>query len=316
MKPAILATVLALALAAPAAAQPLPDPEGALVAELVVQAAEPGPAWWRVEDEDTTVYILGVADDRLPAGLSWDRRAFERRMTGANSFIVGTRVGLTAKIRDIPALLKVRDRLRSKTPMEETLSPPLRARFVAARERIGQPAKKYAGWTPLIAGEQLVSDVEAKEGAGGSFTAMAVKEAKRRKVKVVDPVRYDGIPFMRQALDSVTPAIQQQCMEGALKDAEAPSGLRRAAAEGWAKGDVAAALREPRSFDRCILLLGGGTELWNRARDDRTAAIADALKTPGHAVAIVNLRQLLAEDGIIVALRRRGLEVQGPNQPE
>ncbi|NEX95071.1 TraB/GumN family protein, partial [Caulobacter sp. 17J65-9] len=85
-------------------------------------------------------------------------------------------------------------------------------------------------------------------------------------------------------------------------------------AEGWARGDVAAAIGAPRRSDRCLLLLSGGVELRKRALNDQTAAIANALNTPGHAVAVVPLRRLLAEDGVIAALKARGFKVISPGE--
>jgi uncharacterized protein YbaP (TraB family) len=307
----LVAAAAALALWPGAAgAQRLEDPEANIVEELVIQAKEPGPAWWTVSDDDTTVYILGILDDRMPAGVTWDRRFLDRRLKGANSLIVGTRVSLSAKLKDIPALLRARKQLRSKTPLETTLPEPLRVRFVAARERAGLPAAKYAGWAPLLAGQQLTDDVRQKEGVTRVVDPI-LKAARREKVKIVDPARYEAMPFVRTALASLTPAVHEQCLDGALDDLEAPTARRRAAAQGWASGDVAAALTEPRSFEKCLLLLGGGSELWRRVNRDNAAAIAAALEKPGHSVAIVSLRPLLAEGGVVQELERRGLEVTG-----
>lgn len=302
-----------LALALPAAAQPLPDPEGAIVEELVVQALEPGPAWWRVSDADSTVYILGVAGDRMPAGVGWDQTFLEKRLTGANGLIVGTRVALTGKLRDIPALLKARAQLRSKTPLEESLDPALRARFVAAREKTGKPASRYAGWQPLVAGTLLLQDRGGKSAEPG-VTETVLKLAKARKIKTIEPARYDAVPFMRSAMGSLTPAIHRQCLEAALTDIEAPAGRGAAAAKGWARGDVAAALSEPRSFEKCVMLLGGGATLWKRMVGDQAGAVAKALETPGHTVAIISLRPLLAEDGVVEQLQAKGLTVRGPGE--
>ena len=161
--------------AGPASAQRLEDPEANIVAELVVQAREPGPAWWKVSDEDSTVYILGVGEDRLPPGVTWDRRFVDRRLKGANSLIVGTRVGLRGGFGDIPALLRLRKQMRSKTPLEASLPEPLRARFVAQRTRIGQPASKYANWKPFLAGLQLLGDAQAgQKGAPVVFRGVRV----------------------------------------------------------------------------------------------------------------------------------------------
>ncbi|MEW5688033.1 MAG: TraB/GumN family protein [Pseudomonadota bacterium] len=303
-------TAAAVAAATPAFAQTpvLEDPEANLVEELVIQAREPGPAWWKVSDADSTVYILGVGE-ALPRGMAWDRRFFDRRLKGANSLIVGTRISLTGGIKDVPALLKLRGQLRSKTPMEETLPPPLRERFVAARTRIGQPAGPYAKWTPVVAGQQLTGDALRASGAT-PVADLATKAAKKQKVKVVDPARYDALPFLRKAQASLTPALNERCLTLALDDIEVPAARTRAAAEGWAKGDVAAAVSAPRGFDKCLLILGGGAELWRRAVDDQADAVADALKVPGHSVALISLRPLLAEGGVIQRLEAKGIEVE------
>lgn len=305
-----LAALLVLACAPAAAAQPLPDPEGVLVEELIVRAKEPGPAWWRVKDADTTVWILGVAEDSLPAGVTFDDRYLKRRLTGANQLIVGNRIALNGGIRDIPKILKARSQLKSKTPLEETLPEALRARFVAQRERAGQPAKRYASWTPLMAGEMLVDDVAGEQP---SISRGAEAVAKKAKVKTQVPATYDIVPFIQTTLKTLTPALHQQCLDFALSDLEAPR--TRAAANAWAVGDVAGALTAPRSFDKCLLLLGGGEALWRRAADDNAKAITEALKTPGHAVAIVSLRSLIAENGIGARIEARGVDLLTPGDP-
>jgi hypothetical protein len=79
---------------------------------------------------------------------------------------------------------------------------------------------------------------------------------------------------------------------------------------------VGAALQAPRRFDRCLLLMAGGPELWRRSTDDLADAIVSGLDKPGHSVATVSLRRLLAKDGLADTLKARGLTVIGPNDPE
>jgi hypothetical protein len=40
-----------------------------------------------VSDADTTVYIMGGTGRSLPPGLTWDKSVFERRLSGAHTFI-------------------------------------------------------------------------------------------------------------------------------------------------------------------------------------------------------------------------------------
>ncbi|CAN1501161.1 GumN domain containing protein [Caulobacteraceae bacterium] len=295
-----------------ATAAPIEDPEGTVVDAFVVQAVEPGPAWWRVSDGDSIVYILGAPESPMPPGVTWDKRTVERRLAGANGLLMGS--SMTAGLRDLPALLKIRAQLKSKTPLEPGLSPALRARFVAARTQLGQPASKYAGWTPLVAGALIYGDSRDRK-KGWSYTRAAVTQAaKKRKVKVTFSARYKAVPFARAAIAGLTPAIHQQCLESALEDLETSDARVRASAAGWARGDVAVALTAPRNFDRCLLLLSGGAELWRRQSRDDAAAIATALKKPGKAVAVIGLRRLLAEDGVLEQLRDKGFDVAGPGE--
>ena len=308
---AFVSTPVAAAPQQAASGPQLADPEANLVAELVVQAAEPGPAWWRIRRGQATIYILGVPDTRLPPGVVWNQSVLERRMTGANTVVGGPY--LHAGLRDVPTMLSLRAKLKSKTPLEDDLAAPLRARFVAARQRIGRPAARYAGWSPIVAGQLLASD--AQEAKGETWVVNQITAVARRKhVKISRPTTYQATPFFRDAVAELTPAKQTLCLEAALDDVEAGAATRQAAAEAWSRGDTAGALSAPRGFDRCLLALTGGEAMWRRMIADQAGDIVAALDRPGHAIAFVGLRRLLAQDGVIAALRKRGFQVAGPGE--
>jgi uncharacterized protein YbaP (TraB family) len=310
------AGALGLAVALGAGAQPrpagLPDPEGNIVEELVVTARHPAPAWWRVEKGGATVWILGVLDVPLPKDVAWRKAELDQRLEGAGALITAPR--LHAGLEDIFGLFKIYSMLRTRDPLEDGLDPALRARFVADRERLGKGPEPYAHWRPMVAGQILLRD--ARPPAVADVGRQVRAEASRRGVAVHAAGEYDLIPFARTALSSLTPASEGACMSAALDDAEAGEAAYRRAAVGWARGDVGAALKAPRQFDRCLLLMAGGPELWRRSTDDLAAAIDKALETPGHAVATVSLRRLLARDGLVDTLKARGLTVIGPNDPD
>jgi len=300
----------ALALAAPALAQTPPgpaDPEGVVVSELVVRAKAPGPPWWRVSNGASTVDILAVPDGVIPPGVAWDRSVLERRLSGANAVIGAP--GFQAGLRDIPAILRLRSQLRSKVAMETGLPPALAARFEADAGRGGKNPDRFDHWQPLAAGAFLLRESHAHWQA---VTSQVGGLARRHGLSLKSSARYRAMPLVRTAMASMTPASQAQCLGWALDDVEAGEAGARRAAEGWAQGDVAAALTAPRGFDRCLLILAGGTELWDRVSQDEADDIAAALRTPGHAVAVVGLRRLLAEHGVIARLEAKGLRVLGP----
>jgi uncharacterized protein YbaP (TraB family) len=293
-------------------APPSADPEANIVEELVVVSRHPAPAWWRVEKDGATVWILGVLDVPLPKEVTWRRKELDARLEGANGMITAPR--LHAGLEDIFGLFNLFGMLRTKTPLEEGLDPALRARFVADREMLGKGPEPYAHWRPMVAGQLLLRD--ARPPGAVDVGRQAHAEAGRRGVPVKAAGAYDLVPFAKTALSSLTPASEGECLAAALDDAEAGEAVYRRAAVGWARGDVGAALQAPRRFDRCLLLMAGGPELWRKSTDDLADAIAGALDKPGHSVATVSLRRLLAKDGLADTLKARGLTVIGPSDPE
>lgn len=299
--------------AAPATAAPLADPEASIVEELVVVARDRGPAWWRVSDDDTTVYILALPDGPLPPDLAWDPSGLNRRLKGANALVGAQRtyrIGFSFK--NIGLLLSLRRSLRQKGTMEDDLPEPLRARFVAAREVLGKDAGRYAGWGPMVAGFLVLNDARSAGPRWKDPTDEIRKAARRLRVREREPEKHDAVPVLKEFQAGLTMDLQTTCLSAALDDVEEPVADKSAAAQGWAHGDVAAALKGRRNVEKCFLALGGGEAVWKQGVEDQAAAIAAELEKPGKAVAVVRLRQLIARGGVIERLESLGLEVEGP----
>jgi TraB/PrgY/gumN family len=315
MKSAILALMAGLVLvAAPVArtqtAPGLPEEPGAVVVEeLVVQAKEPGPAWWVVSDGDSTVYILGMPNGRIPPKSAWDRRWLDRRLKGANSLILADAVRVSVGISSFGEAMRLYRSLRSDIPLETRLQEPLRSRFIAAREKVGQPAGRYAKWTPVVASMMLVGDSAPKGWVSPADDV--IKAARKAKVRRVMLPARNGSDIVSKVFSNMDPALETACLSAAVRSVE--RARPGATAEGWARGDVAAAISGPRDYQGCILLLNGGPQFWRAIVDDQTRLIAEALKTPGHSVALVDISSMVAEEGVIRKLEARGLEVTGPD---
>lgn len=310
---ATLAAVLTLAAPTSGAQVPLTqvDPDETLVEELVVRGRLPGPAWWRVSDADTTVYVLGVPS-LAPKRMEWDRAIFERRLQGANMVVlpfVNVRAKPAGSIGTAFNLM----RLKSGGPYEERLDPTTRARFVAVRTRLGQDAKHYGTTNPLAAGVQLAIDYRDKSQLTNMDPAKLVRYlAQQQRVKVVEK-SYDLGPQLGGIIR--TPAnVGRMCFDEVLAQAEAGPGVTLAAARAWAVGDVEGALQNERTYERCLAAITGGRTYDERTKADTVAAIAAVLKQPGHAIVLVQLRPLLAQNGVLERLRAQGFDVMTPGE--
>lgn len=303
-------TLGVLLLAGPAAAQ-TSDPDAVLVEELVVTGRLPGPAWWRVSDADTTVYVLG-APSVMPKSLVWDDSVLTRRLEGANRVILPFNQ-ISVSLLTAPGAAISLLRLRSKTPYEATLPTELKARFVAARTAAGKPADRYRVKNGLAVGLILADDYRQANQLTAADPAKSVRRmAKARKLKVEEK-SYDGGALLSQVVRT-GPAAQQVCLDDALDEAEAgPAGARHAA-EAWTQGDVRGALAAERGFEKCLAAAPGAGALDTRFKADQAAAIVRALRSPGHAVAVVPLRPLLAQGGVLDQLRSQGFAVKTPGE--
>lgn len=313
----LLPLIVAAALAAPAAGQPQPasppidDPDATLVDELVVVGRLPGPAWWRVSDADTTVYVLGVPS-LAPKRMQWDRTIFERRLEGANVVILPF-VNVRARALNSVGVAFNLMRLKTGGPFEEKLDPATRARFVAVRQRLGQDAKHYNTSNPLAAGVQLAIDYRDRSSLTNMDPAKLVRLlAQRKGVKVIEK-SYDLGPQLGGIIRT-PPAVGRTCFDEVLAQAEAGPGVTLAAARAWAAGDVPGALANERTYERCLAAISGGRTYDEKTKADEAAAIAEALKRPGHAIALVPLRPLLAQNGVLERLSAQGFEVKTPGE--
>jgi uncharacterized protein YbaP (TraB family) len=312
----VLLATLSLA-AAPAWSQPplTPsrpdpnDPDAVLVEELVVTARLPGPAWWTVSNGQTTIYVLG-SPSLAPKRMAWARGVFDRRLTGANEVILpfqDVRVKVTGVIGAAFNFI----RLRGGGPFEAALDPGRRGRFVAVRARLGEPPDHYSTRNPLAAGLVLATDYREKTSLTTSDPTKLIKLLARNAHVPVSQKSYDLGPLMG-AIIRTSQAQGMACFDEVLAQAEAGPGVTQAAARAWAQGDVRGALANERTYERCIAVVPGAQTFDAKVKADQVAAIEQALKRPGHAIAVVPLRPLLAQGGVLDQLRAKGYTVATP----
>lgn len=290
----ILLAVLAFAPQALAQGAKFDDPEADVLSDVIAVAPSYGPAWWRVSRGDAVVWIMALPPGNTPRDLEWDKRTVERRLTGARLFI-GTP--------------EAKSELTGR--WEETLAMSNQARVALAATGIGLSPDRY--WPPsLLSVVSLWSDFQKQNRFGLDLEDQMLALARRKGAKVSKPrgvtVKHSA-GDLNQYEDEVA-----ACLGAMLTEVETDPQVFRATAAHWASGHVAELIAAPRdAWSVCMNRMTPGYS--RRVIETQTAAIAEALKTPGRVVTVTPLRQLIAQDGILARLRAQGFTVADPKQP-
>jgi hypothetical protein len=200
------------------------------------------------------------------------------------------------------------------------VAPDVRARVAAAAAKLGKPPQRYLGRPPLVAGYLLVSDFREGMGLKTEILTSQVYDAAKlagvdiRYAAVLPPERYT------KALSSATSEGSLACLQAALTEVEGGETPMREAVEGWAEGQLAEVLDAPRGMELCGFAVPGQADLRRAAIDAQVAAIAAVLngesgaRPTAHYVAVANLRTLVAADGVLDKLRKRGYQIRAPQR--
>jgi hypothetical protein len=309
-----LALVAVLSPAPGRAAEPIDDPEAFTVDELVVQARLPGPAWWIVSDADTKVYVLGIPD-ALPKGTRWDQAVLRRRLAGANSLITPPVLRAGASPLAVPKLLIEWRNISHGPGLARELAPDLMNRFNLAAQRAGKKPRDYQDLHAWFAGLGLAQDFRRHAGLDFAEPMKSImRAAKAARVKPVPALAEDTrVATMLQGLRNIPADLSRDCVTGAIEEVEAGPGQLRRAAQAWVSGNSRGALSAPRSSERCYAALPGGARMKRESLGAQADAIVAALRRPGHSVAVLSLRALVAREGVLQRLRARGHTVTAPD---
>ena len=302
---ALLAAILA---SVPAVAQPpaLADPDarivdafsGPAVRPLLVRPAQP--AWWMVSNGSRTVHVLGVLWE-FPAEQVWNQRQLNTRLRGV-TFVL------------LPPV--VIDR-QARTPLQSGSGIPkeMQARFKQAALSIGQDPARYETLNPVTAGQLLISDFRNRLGLRPeAIVADVVRAATARDRDLRFAARLGD--YSADRVRQTSPEGAAACLEAALDEVEGGAAPVKTAVDGWMSGDVRRALQAPRGFERCSLAISGYLALRETAVSAQVLTIRAHLDSrnagAGDVVAVVELRSLLAEDGVLSRLERLGFKITPP----
>lgn len=332
----------ALAAAAPLA---LPGCAGAIAApapieEVIVVGRQPGPPLWRVYDGPNVLWIFPLVSP-LPRDIVWDSDRVAGVLAKSVEVLGRPDVDLSVapRVRLNPLNLFRGMRLARRltrnpdgSSLEGVLPPALYARFAALRERYAIDDRKLDRTRPLLAGTELLRRVQREEGlvAGDAVSRQLDRLIRKRRgirrTEIEVDARLEGsfaalAGRLERLMKSISPEQELACFESQLARAEQDIEAMKARANAWAQGHVAqfrGIVLPGGTEDVCVRLLLDSSETetiedLRRRRDalwleNAVRALADNPNT----FAVLDIDELLREDGLLARLRRRGYRVEAP----
>ena len=294
---AVAAFCLAAAAFAPASAvlaqaRTYDDPESKIVADVVIVMPGNGPAWWKVSKGDAVAWVLALPPALTPRDLKWDKSLLERRMKGARTLY-----------------LPPDGRSRLDGRWTKALPAWTQAHIALAAQKADFEPQGYIEPPTLTKVLDLRGDFIRKARLDFDPEDDIRASARRHRVRTVKP---EGLtvqlsPEVFNDSDTEVAA----CLSAMLFEIETDPEVFQEQAGYWARGRVTRALEGPRgSLPVCMNRMLPGYS--RRLIETQTAQISEALQTPGKIVAVVPMRQLLAEEGVLQRLRAQGFIVSDP----
>ena len=311
---AVTAASLFLLGAASLAAEQAPPIDDWTNETVIVTAQAPGPAFWHLTKGDSEIWILGTLGP-MPEKLAWNTKLLTDIIDGARAVLLPAKA--SAGFFDVAWFLLTNRELLSMPDgqkLEDSLSPSLKARFVAARESIERKAGHYEDDAPIVAALKLQNEFnDAKKLSWDEPGRTVQKIARAKHVKVREIANYDATPLAKELL-KLGPEARRACLENAVGDVETRTAHAVPAAEAWAVGDLAGIKAHYSSTQlvACAKKTGSYTKLDQRGVADTLKAIHEALATPGKTVMLVDVGELLRNTGVAEKLRAEGIVIEGP----
>lgn len=318
-----------LALAGPVLASD--ESDLAILDEVVVTGAQPGPGMWRVSnDQGHVVWVLGTLTP-LPTKMQWVSREVEETLKESRELVlrpaarVGVNVGFFGALTLLPGALGARKN-PDGTLLKDIVPSKDYARWLTLKRKYLGRNRGVEKRRPVLAAGKLYDRAIRKSGLRDEdVVGSAVRKfAKRAKLVITEPVVEVKIEDPRQALKEFkqTALNDLPCFRTTLDRLETDVGAMRARANAWSTGDIDALRSLPyvdqgRVCTQAFLQTDvaqkrGMSDLRERARASWLNAVDVALARNRSSVALIGITELLQPEGLLAQLRARGYEVEEP----
>lgn len=305
------ALLLPLALALTSASLPAVAQEAApdSAEEVVVTARNSGAPMWTVRTETGVVLLVGEMRN-VPKATPWYPDRLERAAGGAQRIILGTKAKVSPG--DILRLIFAGGKL-TKLPDERVAADYLDATRLARLRAIeARYEQDYSRRNFLITSFDLLSRRLAFSKDTGDDATDVVSKAARRGDIATRPVGEVRGEDMLDNLFAAAPETHLPCLDAAMAAAEIGPEIVTARGKAWTSFDVPGLMANPleTALGRCWPWTDN--QLGAELRGQWVAALDEAVSQSGVTLAVVPIRVLAEQGGVLDQLQSRGLSINGP----
>lgn len=329
MRPMLLGGLLFMSTSVAAAESPPPAP-AALLETVVVSGVQPGPGLWKVSKDGHVLWILGTLSP-LPRRMEWESDEVERVIAGAQRVLLSPTAAVDIKGGAFGGLLLLPNLLKARNnPDKQTLAEVLPADVYAR----WQPLKlKYIGRgdavekrRPIFAAQTLYE--EAIKDAGLRLSTgvgdKVEKFAKKHDVPVERPTVNFRLAEPRAALRefSQSDLDDLDCLRKTVERLETDLPAMQLRANAWSVGDIEALRALPfvdqnlacqeAMLNNSAMQEHGMGDIKERVETAWLTAAENTLRDNAVSFAVLPIRAILDDNGLVATLRARGYAIEAP----
>ncbi len=305
LKPNLAAAFAVVSLwAAPALAQ-----DTSTQNQIVVTAQRSGAPMWTIDTPTGTIILVGEIR-AVPKSTPWQPDRLEEATAEASRVILRARPKFSPG--DVFRMI-IRGGRFTKLPdgnvAANYLTAEQRARLAAleAEYDVDYDRRSFLMSSFDLLARRLDFDDDTVKDA----TDVVRKAADRADVPITRPERFRGEDLLDD-LAEAEPASHIPCLETAMSATEAGQDIIEARGNDWRKFDVPAVMANPLEIALGTCWPWADDELGEEIRSQWTGMIADAANGDGVTLAVVPLRVLAEQNGVLDQLEARGFFIGGP----
>ncbi|MCL6250126.1 TraB/GumN family protein [Altererythrobacter sp. KTW20L] len=284
--------------------------ESAETDAIVVSAQRSGAPMWIVDGPRGTLVLVGEIT-AIPKSTPWYPDRLEEATREAERVILGTRSRVSPGdvLRLIFGGSRI-TRLPDRTVAADYLDAGQMARLTALEQLYDED---YSRRSLLMTSFDLFTRRLRFNRDTGPDASDVVRRAASRARVPAEPV---GTVRGEDVLDNLAEADPRShipCLEAAMTAAEAGRDIVEQRADAWRAFDVPAVMANPLELALGKCWPWADSDLGGELRGQWTEALASASEAEGVTLAVVPLRVLAEEDGVLDQLQSRGLDISGPD---